>query len=197
MKTDKNNILDDKQFERLFRNLFEKYFLPLKVHAKHFTGNEDISEDFVQDTFTKLWEIRYSFDFHGSVKSYLYQTVQNKCINYLKRLKVEEKYRNFNKLKIREAELFSNDFIENHVGSILEKELSESIRNAVDGLPDRCKETFLLSRKKGLTNKEIAIELGISTKAVERNMTRALSRLREILRNYLTTTLIICSLLFK
>ncbi|MBE9511331.1 MAG: RNA polymerase sigma-70 factor [Bacteroidetes bacterium] len=191
MKVDKNIIPDDKQFERLFRNLFEKYFLSLKVHAKHFTGNEDISEDFVQDTFTQLWEIRYSFDFHGSVKSYLYQTVQNKCINYLKRLKVEEKYRNFNKLKIREAELFSNDFIESHVGSILEKELSESIRNAVAGLPDRCKETFLLSREKGLTNKEIAIELGISTKAVERNMTRALSRLREILRNYLTITLII------
>ena len=193
MKADKNNFLDDKQFERLFRNLFEKYFLPLKVHAKHFTGNEDISEDFVQDIFTQLWEIRYSFDFHGSVKSYLYQTVQNKCLNYLKHLKVEEKYRNFNELKIREAELFTNDFIENQVGSIFEKELNESIQKAVTGLPDRCKETFRLSREKGLTNNEIAIELGISTKAVERNMTRALSRLREYLRDYLTIALIIYS----
>lgn len=193
MKADRNTSLANKQFERLFRDLFEKYFLPLKVHAKHFTGNEDISEDFVQDIFTQLWEIRYSFDFHGSVKSYLYQTVQNRCLNYLKHLKVEEKYRNFNELKIREAELFTNDFIDNHVGSILEKELSESIQKAVATLPDRCKETFRLSREKGLTNKEISIELGISTKAVERNMTRALSRLREALRDYLTIALIIYS----
>ena len=195
MKVHKQSRSQDKQFEKIFRNLFEIYFLPLKLHAKHFIGNEEVSEDIVQDTFAHLWEIRHSFDFSGSIKSYLYQTIQNKCINHLKHKQVKEKHKNFTILKIREAELFTNDFIAQQVAILIEKELSASIQKAIADLPNRCKATFLLSRDKGLSNKEIAQELGISIKAVERNMTRALSILRKALHNYLTTVLIICSLL--
>jgi len=190
----KNRIEQEKQFEKIFKNLFDIYFLPLKLHAKHFTGNDEISEDIVQDTFTHLWEIRSSFDFSGSVKTYLFQTIQNKCINYLKHSQVKEKYKNFAKLKIREAELFTTNFIAQQVAVLIEKELSESINKAIAKLPDRCKTTYLLSREKGLSNKEISQELGISVKAVERNMTRALSSLRQALQEYTAIVLIIFSL---
>ncbi|MEA1876183.1 MAG: RNA polymerase sigma-70 factor [Bacteroidota bacterium] len=190
----KNRIEQEKQFEKIFKNLFEIYFLPLKFHAKHFTGKDEISEDIVQDTFAHLWEIRFSFDFSGSVKTYLFQAVQNKCINYLKHNQVKEKYKNFASLKIREAELFTNDFIAQQVAVLIEKELSASIKKAIAELPGRCKATFLLSREKGLSNREISQELGISIKAVERNMTRALSSLRKALQDYTAIALLIFSL---
>jgi len=195
MMVGKKRLEQEKYFETIFRNLFQVYFLPLKLHAKHFTGNEEVAEDIIQDTFAHLWEKRHSFDFHGSVRSYLYQTIHNKCINYLKHFQVEERYKNFNSQKIREAELFTDDFIEQQVGILIEKELSASIKKAMDDLPIRCKETFVLSREKGLSNKEIALELGISIKAVERNMTRALSSLRKALSDYMVVVLIINSLI--
>ncbi|MCK5820726.1 MAG: RNA polymerase sigma-70 factor [Bacteroidales bacterium] len=191
----KNRSKQEKQFEKIFKNLFEIYFLPLKFHAKHFVGSDEVSEDIVQDTFAHLWEIRFSFDFSGSVKSYLFQAIQNKCINYLKHNQVKEKYKSFASIKIREAELFTSDFISQQVAILIEKELSASINKAIAKLPDRCKATFLLSREEGLSNKEISKELGISVKAVERNMTRALSSLRQALQDYTSIVLIIFTLM--
>jgi RNA polymerase sigma-70 factor (family 1) len=183
-------VLPDQNFELLFRNLFEKYFCVLKAHARHYTGSISIAEDIVQDAFVQLWELRESFDFERSVKTWLYQAVHNKCINFLKHQQVEGKFREAVFLKIRDAELFDPGNCEEQPDLLVDGELSKRLKASVDALPERCRKTFLLSRQTGLTNREIAKEMNISQKAVERNMTRALTSLREALRDLLIMLLI-------
>jgi RNA polymerase sigma-70 factor (family 1) len=184
-----------RNFELLFRRLFEIYFYPLKAHARHYTGSSAIAEDIVQDSFVQLWEIRESFDFDKSVKTWLYQTVHNKCINHIKHLHVEENFREAIQLKIREAELCMPDFSDQQTDLLADEEFARRLKTAVDSLPDRCREAFLLSRQTGLTNRQIAGEMHISVKAVERNMTRALSYLKEVFKDLFVIILIIRSIL--
>ncbi|HJU73447.1 MAG TPA: sigma-70 family RNA polymerase sigma factor, partial [Gemmatimonadaceae bacterium] len=68
--------------------------------------------------------------------------------------------------------------------SVTESELAAAVRAAVDRLPPRCREVFMLSRDSGLTYGEIAKALGISIKTVETQMGRALKALRESLKIY-------------
>jgi len=181
----------DRSFEPLFRRLFERYFCSLKAHARHYTGNAAIAEDIVQDAFVQLWELRFTFDFNRPVKTWLYLTVHNKCINFLKHQQVEGKFREGVLLRIREAELFNPEFFEVQPDLLADEEFSKRLNAAVEALPERCRKTFLLSRQSGLTNRQIAQEMDISVKAVERNMTRALTYLKEVLRDLLIILLII------
>jgi RNA polymerase sigma-70 factor (family 1) len=183
--------LSDRNFELLFRRLFEKYFCSLKAHARHYTANSSVAEDIVQDAFLQLWELRESFDFERSVKTWLYQTVHNKCINHLKHQQVEGKFRESILLKIREAELYDTKFWEEQPDLLSDEEFKTRLNSAVEALPERCRKTFLLSRQAGLSNRQIAQEMEISVKAVERNMTRALTYLREVLRDLFIIALII------
>jgi RNA polymerase sigma-70 factor, ECF subfamily len=170
----------DRNFELLFRHLFEIYFCSLKAHARHFTGSSAIAEDIVQDAFVHLWEIRENFDFDRAVKSWLYQTVHNRCINFIKHQQVEGKFRESVQLKLREAELVVPEFSESQPDLLTDEEFSNRLKIAVDALPERSRQAFLLSRQSGLNNRQIADEMNITIKAVERNMTRALSSLREV-----------------
>lgn len=183
--------MTDPKFEALFRRLFELYFSPLKSHARHITGSNSTAEDIVQDAFVRLWEMRDTFDFDRSVKTWLYQAVHNQAINHLRHLQVEERFRETVQLKIREAELFDPASGEQQPDLLYQEEFNKSLKLAIDRMPGRCRETFLLSRQSGLTYRQIAGKMGITPKAVERNMTRALSYLREALRGYLPVALLI------
>lgn len=135
--------------------------------------------------------MRQTFDFDRSVKTWLYQTVHNQSINHLRHLQVEERFRETVQLKIREAELFDPTAEDQQPDHLFQEEFNKSLKQAIDRMPDRCRQTFLLSRQSGLTYRQIAGQMGITPKAVERNMTRALSYLREALRGYLTIALLI------
>lgn len=183
--------LGDKHFELIFRRLFERYFCALKSHAHHYTGSSAIAEDIVQDTFVQLWEIRESFDFDRSVKTWLYQSVQSKCINYLKHLQVENKYQNSIELKIHEAELYHQVLSDTQPDVYTDEAFYNQLKKAVAALPDRCRMAFILSRESGLSYKQIADEMQITVKAVEHHITRALNFLRASLRDYFIIWLVI------
>jgi RNA polymerase sigma-70 factor (ECF subfamily) len=175
--------VSDRKFEVLFRRLFELHFCNLKAHARHYTGSPEIADDIVQDAFMQLWEKRESFDFEGAVKSWLYQTVHHKCINHLKHQQVEGRFRASVQLKLREAELCSGEFQDQALDELTDEEFTTRLKTAIDTLPLRCREAFLLSRQRGLSNQQIAAEMSITLKAVERNMTRALTALRQAFRD--------------
>lgn len=173
-----------KDFEEYFETLFKVYFIPLKLHARSFIQDDAVAGDLVQDVFLHIWENRQLFDFTGSVRNYLYKSVRNKCLNHLNHKVIENKYKEFNTLRIRQLELYTDDFIDKHVGVLLEEELQKKLDAAITKLPPRCKKTYLLSREEGLSVKEIAAKMNISEKAVERNMTRALKVIRIALKDY-------------
>ena len=153
-----------------FRQLFDGHFEPLCRFLKYYTTNRATIEEVVQDVFVKLWEDREVLQI-SSVKTYLYTSARNRMLNYIR----DEKRR--------------NTLLEQWVQSETEKncgeecfdidEFSERVQNAINSLPEKCREIFELSKKKNLTYKQIAEKLDISVKTVETQMGIALRKIRE------------------
>ncbi|MEL6562216.1 MAG: RNA polymerase sigma-70 factor [Bacteroidota bacterium] len=170
-----------------FQMLFNAFYENLVSYSHRFTQQQVISEEIVQDVFISLWERRRKITIQSSLKSYLYRAVKNRTINYVKnQLPKDQVTTDLNEnLTITE----SND----EPGS--ETELKEAIDKAVSHLPDKCRTIFLLSRGEGLTHKEIAAELDISTKTVENQIGIAIKKLRTSLKPFLNS--IVFSVIFK
>ena len=153
-----------------FRQLFDCHFDPLCRFLKYYTANRVTIEEVVQDVFVKLWEDREVLQIE-SVKTYLYTSARNRMLNYIR----DEKRR--------------NTLLEQWIQRETEKncgeecfdidEFSERVQNAIDSLPEKCREIFEMSKKKNFTYKQIAEKQNISVKTVETQMGIALRKIRE------------------
>lgn len=177
---------EDLRDSRVFERVFRLYYPQLTLFANRFLNDLDLSQEVVSDTFTYLWERREFLDSIGSLKSYLYKTVQNRCLNYLKHRKIESEYVNY---------LLRNGLTQHATESFLsaydEKDLRLHIHRAIENLPEKCKAVFKLSRYSHLKNREIAESLNISQKTVERQITIALEKLRNSLKHHLLLLLLL------
>ena len=161
---------------------FQFLFIQVKqitVFIIQFNADGKVFIDIVQDTFFKLWNAPQKFVQITDLRFYLYRSVQNQCLNYIRDRKVEENYRN-------ETELVSEDFFYN---VLLEEELFIRLRGAINELPEKYKEVISLNLE-GLSDKEIALHLGISIDAVKQQKKRGKERLREKLNHPLLILLI-------
>lgn len=160
--------------------LFKRFYKPLRAYAFRFVNDKDLSEDIVQDVFYELWKRRESIRFEDeSVKSYLFKAVYTHALNAL-----DKKQQDVYPLKPeRDGYIGSVRFLlyANSEQSLLLKELEEEIMSYINTLPPQCHKIFMLSRSYGLKNREIAEQLNISIKAVEKQISKALSGLKEYL----------------
>lgn len=163
--------------EKDFEDLFKVYYDPLTGFAQKYVNDWVIAEEVVQETFSNLWAKSNSIDIRTNIKSYLYGAVRNACLNILKHQKVIHAHHEH--VKNNES-LYDDDFLEL-------QELEEKIDQALDQLPNKCREIFELSRFKEKKYREIADELSISVKTVETQMSKALKVMREALGPYLPT----------
>lgn len=160
-------------------SLFKRFYKPLRAYAFRFVNDMELAEDIVQDTFFELWSRRDMIEFDGAVKSYLFKSVYNRSLNVL-----NKKYQNkeFSLDKENEQEILDQylaSYIENSEQSLILKELEAEINAYIETLPSQCKKIFTLSRSYGLKNKEIAEQLGITVKAVEKQISKALLGLKK------------------
>lgn len=146
--------------------LFRSYYGALCLYATHYVGDVDEAEDVVMDCFVKFSAKLGKGEIILSEKSYLYQMVRNECIEHIRksqRLSTTD--------SIPDIPEDDDDLIERS-----ERELR--LWRAIDALPESCRNVFLLSKRDGMKNREIAAELGISIKTVEAQITKAYQRLR-------------------
>lgn len=164
--------------------LFKTYYQQLCNYACYIINDMDEAEEIVQGIFYQLWEKRHSTKITTSVKSYLFTSVRNSCLNRIKHIKIKNEYR-------ENVLITSQKSSDNAMNRIISKELEEQIKQAIDGLPEQCGAIFKLSRHADLKYAEIAEHLDISVKTVENQMGKALRILREKLKNYLVILIII------
>ncbi len=174
-------IEETSQTAEQFEKIFCTYFVRLCCFADRYTNNVEESKEIVQEVFLKVWDKRAELSMGDSLEFYLFRSVKNACLNMLRHKCVVNEFQRMLYL------LYCREEIDDHISfqSIEVNELEKTIMNAVDNLPKECRRIFLLSREKELRYFEIAEELNISVKTVETQMSRALSRLRLSLRDYL------------
>lgn len=136
------------------------------MFALRIVGDAETAEDMVADSFSKVWQKIIAGIEIENFKAYMYMTVRNECLLFLRNKKETE--------DIENIPAITEDSIDT-------SERDAKIWKAIDELPEKCRQVFLLSKRDGLSNEEIAEEMGISIKTVKNQMTKAFSRLRQSL----------------
>lgn len=155
--------------EQVYTYLMDAYYHQLCLYADGLIRNIFAAEDIVQNVFVRLWVQRDKLKIDQSFKSFLYKSVYNEFI---------DQYRKNQLLSTVEKTYFEtlNTFVMDDNSETFEQMLLV-INKEIEKLPPKCKEVFILSKKEGLTNKEISEYLKVSVKAVEAQITKAFSLL--------------------
>lgn len=155
---------------KAYATLFHEFYTPLLLYSIKFTKNRDASEDIVQDFFCRLWEDRKRLMNDRSFGSYIYSSVRNRSLNYL---------RDIHSVSI---EGFEKQSDEDFLREMMEEEVYRELYDAIQKLPDRCRQIFLLKLDEK-ENQEIAVLLQISEETVRSQLRRG----RELLQNNITS----------
>ena len=169
--------------EKAFRILYEKYAPALRYFAAKYVEEGEVIDDIVQDVFVCLWEKRVDFKTEETIKAFLYKAVKNSCLNFLKHQEYEWNYAEIirKKTPVYETESDSVYTLD---------ELYRMLYETLNKLPDNYRTVFIESFFKGKTHAEIAEELNLSVKSVNRYKQRTLELLRNELKDYLPLLLL-------
>lgn len=166
----KNRSLTQKELHTLFTS----YYQELCRFADYIVNCTDTADDLVQRSFIRLWEKRDQVHINKDIKSYLYKSVKNASLNYLKQFETRKNYeKEFSELSQ------TNDF--SGFDEIL---FRKKLELAIALLPERCRMAYCLKYIEGLNYKEIADYLEISTNTVDNHIQKALKLLKELLGKY-------------
>lgn len=150
-------------------SLFHYNYRPLCLYALHYLGNADSAEDVVQESFAALWEKLQEGVAMSNRKAYLYMMVRNRCLDQLRRKGIPtESLKPYDTYGIIEDD------------DAQERSQTEArLWTAIDSLPEKCRQIFLMSKRDGLKYMEIADELGISENTVRNQISKALKILKD------------------
>lgn len=152
-----------------FEKIFREYYADLVVFSNKFVKDLEVSEDIIQELFINLYEKNEQIQLTNGIKPYLFKAAYNRSISYLR------------KSHPIPLDGSANDAIEEFRDILEETEFESHVYAEIQKLPDRCREVFMLSRFKDLTNDEIAERLNISKRTVETQISKALKTLRSAL----------------
>lgn len=157
--------LDDRS---VIDEIYEMYHAKIFRFSVSYLKNEEDAYDIVQEVFIKLWENRLGLKKDTNFDAFLFTVAKNAVLSLFRKRATEQKYR---------SDLSSTEESEpNKIENDLDFEfLKKRYNQLIEKLPPKRKEIFILSREKGLTNKEIAFTKGISEKTVEDHLTKSLS----------------------
>jgi RNA polymerase sigma-70 factor, ECF subfamily len=164
-----------------FEDIFREHHAHCLAFAMHYTGDVYEAEETVQQVFLRLWEKRDQLDITGAVRSYLFAAIRNTAISNWRKDTVRHE---------RETEAGTFRDADLPVQSAA-WELEKLYQQALERLPERCREVFVLSRQERMKYNEIAAVMNISVKTVENQMGKALKIMYKELREYLNSLLLL------
>ena len=180
MLTEKRNIPYD------FEEIYVSYFSRMKCFAREYVLSEEDAENIVQDVFTELWEKKELLTYNINLVAFLFTAVKNRCIDHLRHKvtvreavnQMQEEYQITLNVKLASLELFDQSLLS-------EQDVEKIISEAIDSLPEKCREIFIKSKIEGKKQKDIAAELNLSLKTVENQMNIAYKKIKSELKDYL------------
>ena len=152
--------MTSREFDIFFRGMY----LPLGMYALRIVEDAQSAEDIVEDCFMKAWQMIEEGKDFDDFKAYMYRSVRNGCISCIRG---------------RKETVGVECIPEVDEETVDTSERAARLWKAIDSLPEKCREVFLLSKRDGLSQEEISERMGISIKTVKNQMTKAFSRLRD------------------
>lgn len=164
-----------------FAELLESYWRPLVAYAARMLGVQDAADDVVQETFIRVWENRARLKPTQSLRGYLYRLTRNLVIDEVRRARIRSD----------RASMLGGEVAKPPTPAEVteSEELGTAAARAIQGLPERRREVFVLAHLHDLTYRQIAEILGITPRTVANHMTLALRELRAALQPYVDRTL--------
>lgn len=176
--------------EETYIFLFREYYISLCAYSRRYVGRKDIAEEIVSDTFLKIWEYRKTISINTSVKAYLFNAVYNNSLNYLRKLKTENKLTQYFLETSSENMGLEVTFAEIEAQNLIMENMGTKIEEAVCRLPEQQQRVFRLRRFEGKKTREVAEIMGLSVKTIEMHLSKATLNLRQNLKEYLPTFLL-------
>lgn len=158
--------------QQAFAVCFRLHYRPLCYFAAQFVQELPDAEDIVKDSFIKLWGKHTDFDNAQTIKSFLYITTRNACLNFLRHVQVK------NTVHKEMAYLEENRYQELMLNQLIRLELMQEIYKEIEKMPEKRREVFKMAYIDGMKNDEIAQQLGLSIFTVKEHKAKALAYLR-------------------
>ncbi len=170
-----NNIIQEVKAgsEEAFDYIFNRYYAQLCYYAFGFNKDPEESKNIVHDTFVTFWSLRQNFESLRSIRAFLYISIRNASITYLRKKNIQPRIIEFDTLKI---EPLSDD--QNWEEIKIKTEVIKTLYNEIDNLPSQCKKIIRLRLFENLTIAQIAHELNLSNQTVKNQLSRAKQLLR-------------------
>jgi RNA polymerase sigma-70 factor (ECF subfamily) len=158
-----------------FEIIYNDYFELLYLFSRKYLRNDAEAEELIQQVFLKVWEKRESINPDLSFKAFIFKTVLNDVYNHIRKKRYEKITSNIYHESLP-------NYNESTQESIFYRNLKEKIDKLINNLPPKRREIFMLSRKSGLSNDDIADALDLSVRTVENQIHRALNYLKKNLK---------------
>lgn len=165
-----------------FKELYITWYSRVRNFALTYVNDADDAADIVEEVFMKLYERRDELQAGVNVVSYLFASVRHACLNHLRERLALSRFQTRYKL---ETQLRYDALMQLDAEMGTESDIEQALQRAIDALPERCREIFVMSRLQGMPQEEVAQRLGITVNTVETQMGIAYRRLRDELKGSL------------
>ncbi len=174
------------EYKIQFEETYVSYYARMKRFARQYIIREEDAENIVQDIFFDLWKKQLEFSSFVNLNGFLFMMLKNRCIDFLRQKTIEQQavdeiqseYIRTLKLNFESLEVLDNELLS-------DVDIDSIIQNAIESLPEKCREIFVMNKIEGKKQKVIAQELNISVHTVESQMTIAYKKLKEALKDHM------------
>ncbi|RHU26236.1 MULTISPECIES: RNA polymerase sigma-70 factor [Parabacteroides] len=169
-----------------FSKIYLIYFPKLVRFAREYVISIEDAENIVQDIFMYLWEHRDMLDSLTNPNAFLFTLTKNRCIDFYRhKTFIDSKNESLDNLPERELKLKMEALMQFDENIFTEKEIEDLLAKAIEHLPEKCRQVFILSRMNGLKYEEIATQMDISVHTVQNHIVTAIRKLKVELKDYL------------
>lgn len=169
-----------------YSRIYADYFPLLVRFAKEYVISLEDAQNLVQDLFLYLWEHQELLSSISNINAFLFTLIKNRCIDFYRhRVSIEGRNEPLDSIHERELSLKMYALQRFDENLFAEEDIEVVLMKAIQQLPEKCREVFVLSRIEGLKHQEIALRLGISPNTVQNHIVTALRKLKIELKDYL------------
>lgn len=161
---------------KAFEVLYLAYYNKVLTYTTYLLHNSVKAEDATQDVFLKIWRNRHNLKEGENINSYIYQTARRVVLDIYRDEKYAQRHKEWTELNSKEESVETSCI----------NEIEDIATKMIQCMPPKRKEVFMLSRRNGLTAKEIADKMNLSVNTVNKHIALALSSLKKKLNDYLT-----------